>query len=361
MDKGNLEAEHAAARRLVDQLRSRLRKMRERSAEVVDLVGDVMHSRPSLREKTADRSVVVERTEQLEPALADPDRGRLDALILDTRAPLELRSEQALVGVESAVQILDGEPDVMHRAGRVHCPIVCERLATPMRAPALALIVTAALLAGCGSSHRSAAKANGVASKSATQVLAAAKTAVASASSVHVSGSIVSGGTPITVDLSMATGKGAKGSMTTSGLAFDIVAVGDVAYIKGSDEFLKHFAGAAFAQLLHGKWLKASTKSGRFAQLAPLTNINVLFGDVASHHGKLANDGVKTYKGQKAVLIRDTSDNSKLYVAATGKPYPVALMSGKAGQSGTVTFDDWNKPVSLSAPSGAYDISKLGG
>jgi hypothetical protein len=228
-----------------------------------------------------------------------------------------------------------------------------------MRVPALALVVTAVLLAGCGS-HGSSAKANGEASKLAVRVLADAKAAISSASSVHVSGSIVSDGNPITVDLSMLTGKGAKGSMTTNGLEFDIVAVGNIAYIRGSDDFLRHFAGAEVAQLMHGRWLKASTTSGRFAQLAPLTNINVLFGKVASHHGKLANEGAKTYRGQKTVEIRDTSDNSKLYVAATGKPYPVAIAGGKSGQSGTVTFGDWNKSVSLSAPKGAYDISKLG-
>jgi hypothetical protein len=56
-----------------------------------------------------------------------------------------------------------------------------------------------------------------------------------------------------------------------------------------------------------------------------------------------------------------TSDNSKLYVAATGTPYPVAIVGGKKGQSGSITFGDWNKQVSLSAPGGAIDISSLGG
>jgi hypothetical protein len=87
----------------------------------------------------------------------------------------------------------------------------------------------------------------------------------------------------------------------------------------------------------------------------------VLFDKVASNHGKLANDGAKTFDGQKAVEIRDTSDNSKLYVAATGKAYPVAIVGGKKGQSGTITFSDWNKPLKVSAPKGALDISKLGG
>ena len=228
-----------------------------------------------------------------------------------------------------------------------------------MRASALVLVLAGLVLAGCGG-HGKSASSNGEASKSANTVLADAKAAADGASSAHVSGSISSAGTPITIDLSMGGDK-AKGSMSTNGLEFDLVRIGETAYIKGSDDFYKHFAGAAVAQLLHGKWLKASIVSGRYASLAPLTSISVLFGKVASNHGKLANDGSKTFNGQKVVEIRDTSDNSKLYVAATGKPYPVAIVGGKKNQSGTINFDDWNKSLSVSAPKGAIDISKLGG
>jgi hypothetical protein len=229
-----------------------------------------------------------------------------------------------------------------------------------MRVFALALVLTVALLAGCGG-HSKAAKANDEASKPALRVLADAKAAAAKASSAHVSGSIESSGTPITLDLSTARGKGAKGSLTTNGLQFDLVRIGDTAYIRGSDAFYKRFAGAAIAHLIHGKWLKASITKGRFRSLQPLTNLGLLLGKVSANHGKLVNDGKKTYNGQDVVAIRDLSDSSKLYVAATGKPYPVAIVGGRQGQSGSITFDDWNKSVSLSAPSDAIDISSLGG
>jgi hypothetical protein len=158
----------------------------------------------------------------------------------------------------------------------------------------------------------------------------------------------------------MARDKGATGSMSTNGLSFNLIRVGDTLYIKGSDEFYKHFAGASVAQLLHGKWLKASATQGQLKSLAPLTSIKALFAGISSHHGKLVNKGATTYQGRKVVEIRDTSDNSKLYVAATGKPYPVAIAGGKKSASGTVTFGDWNANVSLSPPSNALDISKLG-
>lgn len=229
-----------------------------------------------------------------------------------------------------------------------------------MRVSALALVLAATLLAGCGGSGKSA-KPNGEESRPAVRVLADARAAATAASSSHVSGSIESGGTPITVDLAMASGKGAKGSMSTGGLQFDLVRIGDTAYIHGSDEFWQHFAGAGIAQLLHGKWIKASVVQGRFRSLAPLTSLGLLLAKVASSHGKLVNDGKTTYKGQQVVAIRDTSDGSRLFVAATGKPYPVAITGGRKGESGTIAFGEWNEPVSLSAPKGAIDISRLGG
>ncbi|HEY3551984.1 MAG TPA: hypothetical protein VGK69_13110 [Gaiellaceae bacterium] len=233
-----------------------------------------------------------------------------------------------------------------------------------MRAPAFALVLTAVLLAGCGSSGGSsgkAAKPNGEASKPADQVFTDARSAATSASSAHVSGSLVASGTPFTLDISTVRNKGAKGSVSISGLQFDLVKIGDTAYIKGSDAFLKHFAGSAIAQLIHGRWVKASATSKRFRSFAALASIGGLFAQISSNHGKLVNDGKKTYRGQPAVVIRDTSDDSRLYVAATGKPYPLALAGGNKKQSGRITFDAWNKSVSLSAPSDAIDITNLTG
>ena len=89
-------------------------------------------------------------------------------------------------------------------------------------------------------------------------------------------------------------------------------------------------------------------------------NEKSLFKSLSTSHGKLANHGEKTYKGQSAVAIVDTTKGGTLYVAASGTPYPVALV--KTGKSaGSIEFSDWNQPVTLTAPTGALDLSKFGG
>ena len=362
MDEGDLEAEHSAARSLVDQLRTRIREVREGGTHVLDLVCDVVHARAALGEEPADRRVFTERAQQLEPARSHANRRSLDSLLLDTRPVLEPGAEQALVRGEGAIQVVDRETNVMYGARRLHlAAIVFERLRATMRASLVALVVAAGLLAGCGSGGSGGSQGNGESSKSPSRVLSDAKAAASSASSAHVVGNIDSAGTKINLDLSTVRSKGAKGSMSINGAGFDLLRIGDTVYIRGSDAFLKQNGGALAAQLLHGKWLKASATQGRYSSLAPLTSIALLLGKVNSTHGKLVNDGQTTYHGAKVIRIRDASDNSKFYVAAVGKPYPVALVGGKTSQSGTITFGDWNKHVSFTAPSGAIDISRLGG
>jgi hypothetical protein len=219
-------------------------------------------------------------------------------------------------------------------------------------------LVSALLVAGpisaCGSSSPSS---NGVASKSPGAIISAADTAITGVKSVRVSGSIVSGGSRITLDLSLAAGKGGRGQMSENGLGFQMVVLDQTVYIDGSPAFWRHFGGAAAAQLFQGKWLKAPA-NGSFASVALLTNVHELFTQLLSSHGTLAKGATTTVDGQKVVAIKDTTKNATLYVATTGKPYPVEIVKTGSG-GGRVLFDRFNQSVSVTAPANAIDLSKL--
>jgi hypothetical protein len=233
-----------------------------------------------------------------------------------------------------------------------------------MRRSIAPLLLTTLLLAACGGSGKPSATTappNGEASKSATQVLKDATAAATHAKSVRISGTLTSGGKTISLDLKIANGKGATGTMSVNGAGFALVTLAGKAYIRASDAFYKQFAGpagAAAAKLLHGKWLEGSATTGQLASLAAFTNLSQLFNQVASVHGTLTNNGATTYQGHSAVAIHSAAQNGTLYVAATGKPYPLALVAtGK--NKGSIAFSDWNASVSISAPSGAVDVSQL--
>jgi hypothetical protein len=211
-------------------------------------------------------------------------------------------------------------------------------------------------LAGCGGSS-----SNGVASKSAGEILSEAVAAAKGASSVHMSGSVTSGGQSIAVDFQLAKGRGATGSMTIKGVKADLVLVGDKVYMKGSAQFWSRLGGAqgaAVAQLLKDKWIVAPA-SGQFASLAQITDVNALMTQLSKDHGTLSKGAETKVGGEKVIAVR-SSKGGTLYVATTGKPYPVQLSrSGSAG--GKISFDKWGASVKLEAPKAAVDLSKITG
>jgi hypothetical protein len=219
----------------------------------------------------------------------------------------------------------------------------------------LALVVIAALIAGCGSSGSSG---NGIASKAPGEIVAATKVAADAASSVHVSGSIVSNGSPITLDMNLLEGKGGRGHLSESGLSFELVQTGGTVYIKGSPAFYRHIGGPAAAQLFQGKWLKAPATSGSFASLASLTDLRQLVDTTLANHGTLVKGGTTTVDGQKVIGVTDTSKGGTLYISTTGQPYPIEVTKDGAN-GGKIVFDRWNKPVTIAAPANAIDITQL--
>jgi hypothetical protein len=223
-------------------------------------------------------------------------------------------------------------------------PVVC----------ATATLVATAV-AGCGGGG---AAGNGVAKKSPSDILAAAAGAMNGLKSVHVAGSLVESGTTIGLDMDLVAGTGARGQISENGLSFKFVTLGRTIYIDGDKSFWNHFAGAAGAQLLQGKWFRAPITTGQFAQFSALTDIHQLVGSVVANHGSLAKGQTGAVDGQQTVALRDTTQGGTLYVASTGAPYMIELTrSGTSG--GRVVFDHFNQPVSLSAPAGSIDASAL--
>jgi hypothetical protein len=209
-------------------------------------------------------------------------------------------------------------------------------------------------LAGCGSSS----SGNGVASKSAAQIIAAARSAALSASAVHVSGRITSGGSPITLDLDLIAPRGGRGTLTDNGLGFELIQIGGTVYIKGSAAFYTRIAGPTAAQLLQGRWLKAPTASGQFSSIASLTDLNRLLSADLPDPRHLTKGKSTKLGGTPAIAVTDTAKGETVLVATTGRPYPLQLLkSGKGG--GQISLDRWNEPISLSAPANSIDITRL--
>lgn len=216
-----------------------------------------------------------------------------------------------------------------------------------------AAIAAATALAGCGGSS-----SNGVESKSPKQIVTIAQETAEAAKSVHVTGLVNTTEGKLALDLRLTPGEGAQGTISQGPLSVEIVQLNGTAYIKGSTAFYQRFAGNEAARLLQGKWLKAPASTAEFAPLVSLAKVHRLFTSALGPLATFSKAGTKTIKGQKVVAVRDNFKGGYLYVATTGKPYPVEI--ARPGSSGgTIHFGEWNAPISLKAPSNSIDISKL--
>lgn len=113
MHESDLQTEHPPSRLGVDQLGALPCELPERGADVLHLVGDMVHPRPAPGEEPPHRRVVAERCEELDAAPADAKRGRFDTLLLDAGTLLEATAEAALVRRHRLVEIGDRDADVM--------------------------------------------------------------------------------------------------------------------------------------------------------------------------------------------------------------------------------------------------------
>ena len=113
MNERHLMAAQPFARVEVDDLGAVCGKAVDRGRHVWNLEGDVVHPRTALGEKAADGGVCAKRRQELDASVADTQVRGLDALILHAASELDPGSEQALVGRDRLVEVLDRHRDVV--------------------------------------------------------------------------------------------------------------------------------------------------------------------------------------------------------------------------------------------------------
>jgi hypothetical protein len=222
--------------------------------------------------------------------------------------------------------------------------------------PTLLVVALAPALTGCGGASPAG---NGVASQPPGRIVASATAAATAAASVHVAGSILSEGKPISLNMELDAEKGGKGRVTLGDLSVDVVNVDRAVYVRAGSAFYSRFAGPAAARLLQAKWLRGSNVSGPLASFTSLTDLRKLLGStLAGHHGGLSRGSTTTVNGKRAVGVTDAGGGGTLYVASTGTPYPLEIIKRGPG-GGKLVFDRWNQPVSLAVPPDPVDLHQL--
>ncbi|MET8100280.1 hypothetical protein ABZV29_28015 [Streptomyces sp. NPDC005236] len=219
-----------------------------------------------------------------------------------------------------------------------------------------ALAVTGTVLTGCGSGDPDAGT-NGVGKLSAATIQAKAKKAAEGASTVRLSGTVVSGGTTYTLDMRLKA-DGGTGSVTSKGAGFHLLRVGEHLFLKADAEFWAHEdrkgggkqSGTAAAGKLEGMYVKVPAGDPAYKRFSGFTDKDVLLAGLLGLHGALAKDGHHEQSGVRTIRITgDKGSGGTLDVSLEGTPYPLQL--GRAGNAGTLSLTDWGKDFPLAEPS----------
>jgi hypothetical protein len=221
--------------------------------------------------------------------------------------------------------------------------------------------LSAGLMAGCGSDASPSGEAtpaasatpNGVGALPPNQALKQVQAAVDDATSVRFSGSVADGSQTIDLDVQAETGGDATATLKVNGQQIDLLVVGDTGYLKADKAFWQEQAGPEAATLFQDKWIKFPKSSSDFAPFLELTKVSSL---IQQDKGSTLKTGKpNTINGVAVFALVDSSptDGGTLYAASSGEPLPVQLVGSGEASGGKIDFDDWNEPVTVTAPNEA--------
>jgi len=230
----------------------------------------------------------------------------------------------------------------------------------PIIAAGLSAVSGLALLAGCaGSSTKPPAPAS-LASQPAKQIVAKATAAATAAGWVHANLTAKAGSTSITS--SGVAGPNASSEnveVAGAGHATELLIAG-VVYVRGSSAtVLKGFLQlpAVDSRLVH-KWIVFRPGDPSYQQVVSGMTLGSFLTQILPA-GSLTKTRRTTMDGQAVIGIRGKAPASTqmpagatdtVYIAATGRPLPVACVESVSTAQISVVFSQWGQAVTLQKP-----------
>ena len=219
------------------------------------------------------------------------------------------------------------------------------------------LTLTLVLVAGCGTAAPDPDQGtNGIGRQSPGTIVAEARAAALAASSVRLSGSVVSGGAAYRLDM-LLSADGGTGKVSNAGRTFELLRVGSKLYVKGDAAFYADAgasaAGAAKAAVstaastLEGRYVRVHSSDPAYQELSVFTDKAALLGSVVDLGGKVHKGDRTEVAGRRTVAVTADGGNT-LQVSLEGTPYPVRVE--RAGHAGTLNLTDFGKHVTITAP-----------
>lgn len=216
-----------------------------------------------------------------------------------------------------------------------------------------------AALTGCGGEDDPDEGTNGLGELSPATAEKKAKKAAQTASSVRVSGSVVTKAGTHRLEMRLSE-KGGRGEVSTKdGPTLELLRIDKDLYLKADADFWARQeksgkkpteADVKAAGKLKGKYVKVPQGDPAYRQLSVFTNKRSLLDGLLAIDGARSADergkvsGVETLR----VMAGEEGKGGIIDVSLTGTPFPLRLERG--GGAGTLELKDWNDKFKLSAP-----------
>ncbi|WP_055588672.1 hypothetical protein [Peterkaempfera griseoplana] len=213
-----------------------------------------------------------------------------------------------------------------------------------------------ALAAGCsGPPPDPDAGTNGIGRQAPDVIAAKARAAALGASSVHLSGTVVSAGATYRLDMRLKSG-GGTGEVVSGARTFELLRVGSQLYVKGDAAFYSEASSGtssagsdstAASAKLQGKYVRVHSTDPSYRQLSVFTDKAALLGSVTDLGGPARKADYRRIDGLRTVAVT-TDGGSTVRVSLQGTPFPVEV--DRPGNAGTLTLSEYGRDFTVTPP-----------
>ncbi|GAA1904169.1 lipoprotein [Streptomyces sodiiphilus] len=154
--------------------------------------------------------------------------------------------------------------------------------------------------------------------------------------------------------LSMSRDGLCTGTMALGEGETELIAVDGESYMRANDAFWESQAGEDeqdMAELVDGRWIRMPGGTGGFSESCDLEALLAELDAESLGEGAERADGEPVNGTDTVALISEEGEETRTaYVAATGEPYILRMVTEGGPDAGTATFSDFDEPVEAQAP-----------
>ncbi|MCX5228520.1 hypothetical protein [Streptomyces sp. NBC_00233] len=205
-----------------------------------------------------------------------------------------------------------------------------------------------------------------------------AVTATRSATSLRMTGRVVTEGQPLDIDFAVNDHDECTGVMKIKGGTAELRKIDRITYMKGDEAFWRVSMASqgmpeaqidATVELVKGRWLKITPGQAGSADLSGVCDLKSLLADLdkdkEERRGLTRGPDAEVDGTPVATLVKKKAEGETTTVSVSqeGKPYILKMVKAGGEEPGAMVLSDYDKPVRVVVPPAdeTVDLSKLDG